>query len=545
MDATIRKQRGIHYTPPRLARFLSEGIVENIDEDCFQNQSQFSILDPACGDGMLLSSLLTALPCSPDDVSVFGFDTSETAIENAQLRMQSFNADSISLQNLDFLDLVLEHKIEQTFDCVIANPPYVRTQVLGSKETQRLAAQFGLTGRVDLYQAFTAGISQVLKPGGTMGLLASNRFMTVKAGRAMRRLLGDQFELKAIFDLGDTKVFDAAVLPVILIAVKKPCQPTTRCDFTRVYSADGDAEGPGRELLDELGSGNKGLVATTEGTFEIERGWLENSSEGVWKLTNRSIAQWLKSVEANQVHSFDDLAEIKVGIKTTSDKVFIRDEWCEVEPNQRPESKLLRSLLTHHDSQRWQAKSPTLKKVLYPYDMKKSKRTVVTKARFPKAFAYLGSYRERLESRKYVIESGRNWFEIWVPHQPRDWAKPKVVWPDISERPRFFFDDSGAIVNGDCYWIKLRQGVDPDWLYLMLAVANSNLATEFYDTVFHNKLYAGRRRFMTQYVKQFPLPALESVVGGKIVRTVKKLITKPSQALDAKCETLVQNAFGF
>ena len=73
-------------------------------------------------------------------------------------------------------------------------------------------------------------------------------------------------------------------------------------------------------------------------------------------------------------------------------------------------------------------------------------------------------------------------------------------------------DQSGAVVNGDCYWSKLRLDVDPDWLYLMLAVANSEVATTYYDTVFHNKLYAGRRRFMTQYVKEFPLPKLDSKI---------------------------------
>ncbi len=92
------------------------------------------------------------------------------------------------------------------FDCVIANPPYVRTQVLGGRQAQLLSQKFGLTGRVDLYQAFAFGISQVLRPGGVLGLLTSNRFLTVKAGAAMRQLLAEQFDVKAIYDLGDSKI---------------------------------------------------------------------------------------------------------------------------------------------------------------------------------------------------------------------------------------------------------------------------------------------------------------------------------------------------
>ena len=79
----------------------------------------------------------------------------------------------------------------------------------------------------------------------------------------------------------------------------------------------------------------------------------------------------------------------------------------------------------------------------------------------------------------------------------------------------------------------------------MLAVSNSKIATKFYDTVFHNKLYAGRRRFMTQYVKEFPLPELDSKLGQEIVQLVKRLVDKPDKRDEAKVEAKVQTAFGF
>ena len=125
-----------------------------------------------------------------------------------------------------------------------------------------------------------------------------------------------------------------------------------------------------------------------------------------------------------------------------------------------------------------------------------------------------------------------------------DWAKPKIVWPDISDEPKFFLDSSGAIVNGDCYWIKLREEVDPDWMYMMLAIANSTVSTKFYDTVFHNKLYSGRRRYMTQYVSSFPLPSIDSATGKQIVRLVKRLVQKTSPKREAAVDLLVQKAFG-
>jgi len=133
-----------------------------------------------------------------------------------------------------------------------------------------------------------------------------------------------------------------------------------------------------------------------------------------------------------------------------------------------------------------------------------------------------------------------------VPHNPADWAKPKIVYPDISEEPRFCFDSSGAIVNGDCYWITLRPNFGSEWLLLLLAVANSSFITRYYDIAFHNKLYAGRRRFMTQYVKKFPLPNLESPAAQKIIQLVDNLKDDktPCREHDREIDDLVWRSFG-
>jgi len=151
-----------------------------------------------------------------------------------------------------------------------------------------------------------------------------------------------------------------------------------------------------------------------------------------------------------------------------------------------------------------------------------------------------------LARRKYVIEAGRKWYEIWVPHNPGDWAKPRIVFPDIAECPRFFLDTSGAIVNGDCYWITLKNGKEPDWLLLMLAVANSTFSTKYYDILFHNKLYSGRRRFIAQYVSRFPLPDLQSQAGREILEQVSRVASggRVDEATEREIDDLVWKSFG-
>jgi hypothetical protein len=243
--------------------------------------------------------------------------------------------------------------------------------------------------------------------------------------------------------------------------------------------------------------------------------------------------------------SFEDVAIIKVGIKTTADKVFVRSDWGDC--GSKVEAHLLRCLLTHKEANRWRCSTnSSQKQVLYPYEIASSKKIPIDLTAHSGARKYLEQYKDQLQSREYLIESGRKWYEIWVPHVPSDWAFPKIVFPDISEEPKFYLDLSGSIVQGDCYWITLNKGRCEDFLYLMLAVANSTLGTKFYDIMFHNKLYAGRRRFMTQYVRKFPIPKMEKKQKEKLVHCVKQLVNGSGHTavLEAECDSLVWEAFG-
>jgi len=47
-------------------------------------------------------------------------------------------------------------------DLLIANPPYIRTRVLGAEQTQLLSKNFGLKGRTDIYQAFLVAMNAEL-----------------------------------------------------------------------------------------------------------------------------------------------------------------------------------------------------------------------------------------------------------------------------------------------------------------------------------------------------------------------------------------------
>lgn len=131
-----------------------------------------------------------------------------------------------------------------------------------------------------------------------------------------------------------------------------------------------------------------------------------------------------------------------------------------------------------------------------------------------------------------------------MPQSPAEWAKPKLVFRDISERPTFWMDLEGTVVNGDCYWLT----GDEDLLWLALGVANSTFIERFYDLRFNNRLYAGRRRFITQYVEQFPLPDPNGESGRAIIAACRALYSAiadgPQPDQEQAVDRAVWAAFG-
>jgi len=82
---------------------------------------------------------------------------------------------------------------------------------------------------------------------------------------------------------------------------------------------------------------------------------LATQNDQVWSLSTPDYQQWLRTVQANQQHAFATVGNIRVGIKTTADEVFIRDDWDSLPAKLQPEDELLRPLITHLNAAKWRA----------------------------------------------------------------------------------------------------------------------------------------------------------------------------------------------
>ena len=557
------KSEGATYTPKNLADFVAAQIYKTISQE--KIIAPLRILDPAVGDGELLISLLEQFPDHEHkNIEVHGFETDIRALNRATARIQQrFPKVKVLFAHQNFLEFAVHHADTEdrslfsmnlpavpaaSYDLIIANPPYVRTQIMGAEQAQLLARQFGLSGRVDLYYAFLIGMAFVLKRKGIAGVIVSNRFMTTKSGGMVRQAIRKHFNIKHVWDLGDTKLFDAAVLPAVLLLQKQTGHDTAKTRFTSIYST---TELPVHQVSDAIAALDCDQVVETDDgrCFRVKEGTLEIglSLDSTWRVATTFGDNWLATVASNTWGTFGDLGKIRVGVKTCADKVFIRSDWDDLPASLRPE--LLRPLITHHVGRRFRSNDKNqIRQILYPHENIDGQRSTINLQAFPRAKAYLEQHRKTLEARSYVIEAGRQWYEIWVPHDPEGWSRPKLVFRDISEEPIFWIDLEGSIVNGDCYWLACEQGKDVDFLWLAAAVSNSTFIEAFYDHSFNNKLYAGRRRFITQYVEKFPLPDPNKQTSKQIIKLAKRLYESPesqeTQELSATLNGLVWEAFG-
>ncbi|WP_338553037.1 N-6 DNA methylase [Paenibacillus sp. KS-LC4] len=547
MNVLSTKETGSHYTSADLSNFMAEKLLHYFKQQSNNAPSELTILDPSCGDGELLKAVNNIFHNYPSHL--IGIDTSKEAIDQLNLNYSKNNIDTF---NMDYLELfeneadydlfsqtessqvspLHENGIIKKADLIIANPPYVRTQVMGADKAQQLSLKFNLKGRVDLYQVFLVAMTKQLKEDGIICVITSNRYLTTTGGKDTRKFLDDNYEILEVIDLGDTKLFNAAVLPAIFIGRKKKNNEIKRnkeVNFMKVYEeANHDIDDKvvnAKTLFHALNKNSSGIYNINDKKYKVTVGYLGISEDPaeLWVMASKEDKEWADKLRKNSHCKFEDVFKVRVGIKTTADNVFISDKWEKEEFI--PEGDLLFLLVSSDSASKWRIDSAKVKKrILYTHFSNHEKKEAIDITKYPNAQKYLNMHRQQLEGRKYVIRAKRNWYEIWVPQDPNALNKPKVIFPDISPSPKFAIDLTGYMVDGNCYWLSLIDDRNSDLLYLATAVANSKIMNKYHEIEFQNVLYSGRKRYLTQYVKNYLLPDPLNINSLEAINLTKKLV---------------------
>ena len=151
------------------------------------------------------------------------------------------------------------------FDVVVANPPYVRQELLSPIKPYLEANYKTYHGMADLYVYFYELGLRLLKPGGLLCFVVTNKWMKSSYGEPLRRHFAEQAWVESVVDFGHAKqIFeDADVFPSIIVARRpdeRPAPTTTRLcaiprEQLRIDDLSRQIEREGVELpLSQLGA---------------------------------------------------------------------------------------------------------------------------------------------------------------------------------------------------------------------------------------------------------------------------------------------------
>lgn len=140
----------------------TEVLVERVLEDL---ESDMQVLDMCTGSGCILISLLKLCGCA--NVTGVGVDISEEA-----LRVARQNAERLGV-NAQFLLSDLFEKVEDLYDIIVSNPPYIRTSVIEElkEEVKFHDPYIALDGKEDglhFYRRIVKESPRYLKKGGKL-----------------------------------------------------------------------------------------------------------------------------------------------------------------------------------------------------------------------------------------------------------------------------------------------------------------------------------------------------------------------------------------
>jgi hypothetical protein len=337
------------------------------------------------------------------------------------------------------------------FDIIIGNPPYVRQEKIGDIKPFLDGRYCVYTSTADLYVYFYERGISLLKDGGYLGYISSNKWMKTKYGKNLRVFL-KKYHLNEIIDFTELNVFkEAATEPCIIILRNEEKMNENIHAFT--------VDSLGFENLTKYFVNNYFIF--DQSNFQDEGWTLIQSKE------THSILRKIKQ-DSIDLTEYIGKNKLKMGIKTGKNPVFRldREKYDEICEKDEKSKEIIKPLI----------ECVNIKKFHYELS---DKFLILTKIGvniddYPAIKEYLEEYKKELQKQidDKTGNRGDNWYEL----RPCDYydlfEQPKIVYIHTAKKHFFTLDTKNNYIINNGYFIS------SDDKYL-LAYLNSKLF-EFY-----------------------------------------------------------------
>ena len=435
-------------------------------------------------------------------------------------------------------------ELEGGFDAVIGNPPYVRQEIIRPlKPGLKRAFPDTYDGSADLYVYFYEQGLKILKPGGRLSYVVTNKWMRAGYAEGLRRAFADKTWIEFVADFGHAKKFfpDADVFPSIIV-VRKPTSADAPSE-TEVCVIPRD-DVPEKELSD----------AVARGTYRLPR---THFTQSTWALEPPQIVSLLEKLRRNSTPLKDFTgSEPFYGIKTGLNEAFLIDAAQAARLVQHhPELKaFIKPYLRGQDVRRWSSPDAALFMILmkssgdHPWPWhnapdEASAEKILVKT-FPELHAHFKKFEEfrdaktgKVRGLRHREDHGRWWWELRPCSYYEEFTREKICIQRIAFHPRFSIDGQARMVNDSAVIL-------PTQTHFLAGVLNQPIAWYYQFKKFPHKKDEALAMDIVA-LNEFPIPSLskdrdrfEGMVGEIIELTIA------AQRLDQRATTWLRHEVG-
>lgn len=333
--------------------------------------------------------------------------------------------------------------LKDGFDLVIGNPPYISVEKFARTKQQETWRNTFKTfsARGDIYCFFYERGLSVLRQGGVLGFITSNKFQKAGYGKALRQLLASQ-HIHTIIDFCELPVFAAAADPVIFVCAKEA--PPASHAF------------PVLVVKDESEFGNlPEFVASRASLYKPE----QLKAEG-WSLESGDGGALVDKLRANgtPLGTYVD-GKLYLGIRTGLNEAFVVDQATRdhLISEDRKSAELIKPWIRGRDITKWKHEYHDLHVIIVRHGFHTELKN------FPAIRRHLARFKEKLKargqcqtSRSGSGEGQHHWLELDnnpLPEFLKLFSTPSVVYADIGKRLKAFFSTEGIHFGNTAYFI--------------------------------------------------------------------------------------------
>ena len=383
------------------------------------------------------------------------------------------------------------------FDVVIGNPPYFQLQK-NKKVSDELSKMNYQTysKSSDIYCIFYEKGIQLLKEDGILSFISSDSWLKTKYGNVLRRYLLENTDPLILIDFENSQVFRTAIVESNILVLKK-------AKYKRMLRAVSHNVKQDSSLnLNDYFVKNRVILSELDDT-----GWTISSVES---------ANLRKKIEQNSIPLRKMDFKIYIGILNGFNDAYvinseIRDKLVKEDPNC---SLIIKPMLRGRDVDDYTIDWKGLWLINAHNGIGSKLPRINVERDFPSIYNHLLKYKDKLEIR---LNKGSHWTNLRNCAYFEEFEKPKIIWGELSDKPKFAYDDSGYYPEATLFTLTGEN------LKYLLAVMNSKMGKWYFEQIATSS-GMGTSRWKKYKIEMFPLkdPSIFSV--DNIVNLVDSIL---------------------